>query len=80
MTTRIYCKNTDDQVARALADARAGCRMTQQQLSEQTGIAQADISRLENGKGNPTLNSLRRLAGGMDCQLEVRFAPKEASE
>lgn len=29
--------------------------MTQKELAERTGIDQADISKLENGNGNPTL-------------------------
>ena len=35
------------------------------QLAVVTGIAQADINRFENGTGNPSLRSLKRLAEGL---------------
>ena len=40
-----------------------------------TGIAQADISKLENGSANPSLRTLRRLAAGMGMQLKLEFVP-----
>jgi len=52
-------------VIRAIVDARTSQNLTQKQLSERTGINQADISKLENGTRNPTLNMLKRLAKGM---------------
>ena len=50
--------------------------MTQKELAERTGIDQADISKLENGNGNPTLGLLKRLAEGMDMFLKLEFIPK----
>ncbi|MBP3610385.1 MAG: helix-turn-helix transcriptional regulator [Lachnospiraceae bacterium] len=43
-------------VIRALVDARISQNLTQKQLAERTGINQADISKLENGTRNPSLN------------------------
>jgi transcriptional regulator with XRE-family HTH domain len=43
--------------------------MTQQQLSHATGVAQADISRIERGSGNPTEATLQRLAEALGCRL-----------
>ena len=37
---------------------------------------QADISKLENGTRNPTLNLLKRLADGMGMSLKIEFVPK----
>ena len=54
-------------VIRAMVDARISQNLTQKQLSDRTGIDQADISKLENGTRNPTLNLLKRLADGMVC-------------
>ena len=64
-------------VIRALIDARISQGMTQKELSERTGIAQAEISRLENGTRNPSIKLLQRLAAGMDMVLQVNFVPKE---
>ena len=61
----------------AMVEARRESGLTQQQLSERTGIAQGDISKLENGSGNPSLNTLRRLASGMGMRLKLTFEPIE---
>lgn len=64
-------------VIRALIEARLSKNLTQKELSERTGIAQTEISRLENGTRNPTVKLLQRLAEGMDMVLNVTFTPKE---
>lgn len=63
-------------VVRAIVDARIAQNLTQKQLSEKTGIAQAEISRIENGTRNPSLKILQRLADGMGMVLKVSFEPK----
>ncbi len=62
-------------IIRAMIDARRERGMTQKELSERTGIAQGDISKLENGNANPSLRTLQRLAEGMGMQLKVEFVP-----
>jgi len=60
-------------IVQAIIDARKNAGLTQKQLSERTGIAQSDISKLESGDGNPSLNTLKRLALAMDMTLKVEF-------
>jgi len=62
-------------IVQALIDARKTVGLTQKQLSERTGIAQSDISKLENGDGNPSLKTLKRLAYAMDMKLKLEFTP-----
>ena len=62
-------------IIQAIIDARSNTGLTQKQLSERTGIAQADISRLENGNANPSLKTLKRLAAAMDMTLKIEFTP-----
>ena len=62
-------------IIQAMIDARKSAGLTQKQLSEKTGIAQADISKLENGNANPSLRTLRRLASGLGMRLKVEFVP-----
>ncbi len=50
--------------------------MTQKELSEKTGIAQGDISRIERGNANPSLRTLQRLARGMKITLRLEFVPE----
>ena len=49
--------------------------LTQKQLSELTGISQSDISRIENGTKNPSLEMIKRLAIGMGMRLKLEFIP-----
>ena len=65
----------DFEIVRAMIEARKTTGITQQQLSEKTGIAQADISRLEHANGNPSLRTLKRLAAGMGMELHLSFTP-----
>ena len=58
-------------VIRAIVDARTSQNMTQKELAERTGINQADISKLENGTRNPSVNLLKRLADGMAAEIEI---------
>lgn len=64
-------------VIRAIVDARVSQNLTQKQLAERSGINQADISKLENGTRNPSINLLKRLADGMDMALKIEFVPKQ---
>lgn len=64
-------------VIRALVDARNSQNLTQKELAERTGINQADISKIENGTRNPSLNLLKRLADGMGMILKIEFVPKQ---
>ena len=64
-------------IIRAIVDARTSQNLTQKQLAERTGIHQADISKLENGTRNPSINLLKRLAEGMDMVLRIEFVPKQ---
>ncbi len=64
-------------IIQAMLDARMASGLTQKDLAEKTGIAQADISRLENGNANPSLKTLQRLAEGMGMKLKLEFVPSK---
>ena len=64
-------------VIRAIVEARTSQNLTQKELAERTGINQADISKLENGTRNPSVNLLKRLADGMGMMLKIEFVPKQ---
>ena len=64
-------------VIRAIVEARISQNLTQKELSERSGINQADISKIENGTRNPSLNLLKRLADGMGMSLKIEFIPKQ---
>jgi ribosome-binding protein aMBF1 (putative translation factor) len=52
-------------------DARVARGMSQRELSEASGVRQADVSRIEPGAGNPTEGTLQRLAFALDKRLEL---------
>lgn len=60
-------------LAESLLKARDIAGMTQKQLSESTGIYQADISKIERGIANPSLSTQKRLADGMGLKLKIEF-------
>ena len=62
-------------IIQAMINARVDQKITQQELSERTGITQADISRIENGTRNPSLNMMKKLAKGLGMQLKLEFVP-----
>lgn len=66
-------------ITRAILDARINAGMTQVELSQKSGISQADISQLEKGTRNPSLNLLKRLAEAMDSTLSIEFIPNKRS-
>ncbi len=62
-------------IIQAMIDARKASGLTQKELAERTGIAQGDISKLENGSANPSIRTLQRLAAGMGMKLQLAFTP-----
>jgi len=62
-------------IVHAMIDARKNTGLTQKQLAERTGIAQGDISKIENGNANPSIRTLKRIAEAMDMKLKLEFEP-----
>lgn len=58
---------------RAIMDARIEQGLTQQKLSELSGISQADISRLEGGTANPSLKTMQRIAAALGKTVQIKF-------
>ena len=62
-------------IIQAMIEARISQNITQKELSERTGITQADLSRIENGSRNPSLHMVKRIAKGLGMQLKLEFLP-----
>ena len=67
----------DRDITMSLIRARKEAGLTQAELSEKTGISQADISRLENGTRNPSLALLNRIAEAVNSTLRIEFVPNQ---
>lgn len=69
-------KLNDKKIYTSFSEARKARHISQIELSQKTGIIQADISRIETGKANPTINVLKRLADALDMNLNLSFEDK----
>lgn len=63
-------------VMKALVTARCDQGLTQKELSKQTGIRQSNISRIEQGKCSPTMDTLKKLAEGLGMRIQIQFVKK----
>lgn len=66
----------DYTIMQAIIDARKSKGLTQKELSIRSGIAQGDISKLENGNANPSIRTIQRLATAMGKTLRIEFYNK----
>lgn len=66
-------------IIQTMIDVRQKSGITQKELAKRTGIAQGDISKLENGNANPnpSIRTLQRLAKGMGMILKIEFLPEK---
>ena len=65
-------------VIRAMIEARIKKNITQKKLAARLKTKQSVISRLETGRGNPTVSFLQKLAEALNTRLEINFKPLAA--
>ncbi len=64
------------QLALRIPTKRRLLKLTQAQLAEIVGTSQAAIARLENARGNPTVDLIQRVATALDFELTIYVRPK----
>ena len=69
-------KAVKDNVIEQFIAKRKERGMTQSDVATVTGIQRPNISRLESGYYNPTLDMLVRLADSIDCNVKITFVDK----
>lgn len=74
ITVRIDPVPVELKVANAVANARAKAGLSQSELASITGIDQSDISKIERGVANPSINTLNRLAKALGMELQIAIA------
>ena len=57
---------------------RADLGLTLAQVAEASGLSVAYVSKIEQGRGNPTVSSLEALAGALKLSLHTLFAPEDS--
>ena len=60
------------EIASQLRQVRKEQGMTQERLAEKVGTRKSNISRLESGRYNPSLDFLEKVAGGLGRETEVK--------
>ncbi|MEA3423990.1 MAG: helix-turn-helix transcriptional regulator [Bacillota bacterium] len=62
------------QIISQIIEARKGMKMTQEELAKRAGTRKSNISRLESGSYNPSLDFLIKIAKslGKDIHVEIR--------
>ena len=67
---------TRKQLIEQLIRYRKAKKITQADISESTGIQRPNISRLESGKYNPTLDMIVRVADSIGLEVEITLKEK----
>lgn len=62
-------------IVRALVESRRKARLSQAEVAERMGTTQSSVARMESGKGNVTLDSIRRYAKATGRIIKLEFAP-----
>ena len=62
-----------EEVVRQLKEVRRAEGMTQEYLAELVGTKKSNISRLESGRYNPSLDFLVKVADGLGKRLHVKL-------
>jgi DNA-binding XRE family transcriptional regulator len=65
-------------VSSALIEARRNSKATQEQIAKRMDKPQSAIAKLEGGKSNPTIKTLRSYAKATGTRLRISFEPKGA--
>ncbi len=60
-------------VTRRIVEARMEEGLSQQELAKRCGMKPANLCRLENGNGNPSVATLNKIAQGLGRKLEINF-------
>ena len=63
---------TREEVAQQLREVRKSQGMTQELLADRVGTKKSNISRLESGRYNPSLDFLVKVEGGLGKQIQVK--------
>ena len=65
-----------EELVKILKERREALKVTQEDLAELSGVGLRTLKSIESGKGNPTIDTLNKLADvlGLELKLEVRKA------
>lgn len=62
--------NNRERIGLLLAEARKAAGLTVRQLGEQTGLDPSNISKIENGKYNVSIDILSKITDALECKID----------
>lgn len=65
-------------LASALIEARSSAGISQEEIARRMRTSQPAVARLESGKANPSVDTLRRYAAATGTELKIVFEPRKA--
>ena len=61
------------EIIKQIIQSRSEQNITQKELADRIGIKQSNISRLESGNYNPSLEFLKKVASGLGKEIHIEF-------
>lgn len=66
--------NHREKIGNRIAEIRKQRGLTQAELSEITGLQRVNISKIENGRYNVSIDILQKICNSLDCELKIKAA------
>src|SRR5215470_13573636 len=78
----VFCQDRESvmdirEIGRQLRARRAASGRTVASVAMDAGLSVPYVANLENGRGNPTISALGRLAAALNIQLSVSLEPAD---
>lgn len=64
--------NHREQIGKRIAQLRKDRGLTQEQLSEQTGLDRANIAKIERGRYNTGIDIIGKICDALGCRIELK--------
>lgn len=64
--------NYREEIGRRIAQLRKEKGLTQEQLSQMTGLDRANIAKIENGRYNTGIDIIGKICDALECRIELK--------
>ena len=63
-------------IGKLIAMIRGQLAMSQRAVSKRASVPQATVSKIESGRQQPTISTLKRILGALECDLLITAVPR----
>lgn len=64
--------NYREEIGKKIAQLRKEKGLTQEQMSQMTGLDRANIAKIENGRYNTGIDIIGRICDALGCRIELK--------